>query len=599
MAVLHIGILTHNALHHTRRCIATLQAHTSGDWRAFIVDNASTDETPAFLAALDDPRFDVELRTDNLGVSGGRNRLFERMLPAMDDDDLLAFLDNDIEVQAGWDLPFRDAFATQPRLGVAGRWAFTMQVHASWRDILPEHTANSGPVDTVQGCCFFVRGAAARTLGGFDMALGGFWHEDDDYCIRALGAGWDVQRVRCPAIVHHEHGSGVALRPDRVAGSLANQAYLVKKWREQGAIDAHGEPVRPMLEPLRAVREQLAALLQRGAPLLRTEVNNALDDVTRLLHQTVPDEWMGVMATPVVRLILRDTVTQDAGDTGERARAALSRIASLRAARREWSGRPTPLTTGPLAFNALCTPRAWDDARWRDLYVSHYHDGSGRDYYTRSEVTWRDGQLLHGLRATGGLLPTARVLVVGHPSERCLVALSHAVASITVVDREPLTIEQVAGYATRPLGRATITVQHTRNGLPETPHDRRRAFDVIVCPNLSRYAPAAGLSAFLSALATWARPQAHLAAGVSVRVCGPQDGRWTETTMLADETSLRACGWKRSGPFELGVADETLLAAVPPDRATPSWQPRLARLAGPHLVTLASLLARRLPAAAA
>ena len=113
-------------------------------------------------------------------MSGGRSRLFERMLPAMGDDDLLAFFDNDIEVKTGWDVPFRDAFATQPRLGVAGRWVFTIQVHESRRDILPEHTANSGPVDTVRGCCSFVRGAAAR-------ALGGFWHEEEDYCTRALG----------------------------------------------------------------------------------------------------------------------------------------------------------------------------------------------------------------------------------------------------------------------------------------------------------------------------------------------------------------------------------------------------------------------------
>ncbi len=592
MTVLHIGILTHNALSHTRRCLETLQRFTEGPWRAIVLDNASTDDTPAFLSALADPRITVELRRDNLGVGGGRNRLFDCLVPTMADDDVLIFLDNDIEVQAGWDRPFREAFASQPQLGVAGRWAFSMQVHDGWRDILPEHTANSGPADTVQGCCFAIRAATARALGGFDESLGRFWHEDDDYCIRALAAGWDVQRVWCPAILHHEHGSGVALRPDRVAGSLANQAYLTRKWRDAGAIDVDGEPRRPQPESLRPVRAQLGERLQRGGALLRTELNNALADVTRLLYQEVPDAWATVLFTPPVQCILEDTARDDAGEAGDRARAALARVHALLAARRDAAGRPTPIGGGARSFNALCTPHAWDDARWRELYLAHYHDGSGRDFYTRSEVTWRDGQLLLGVRATGGLVRTARVLVIGHPSERCVVPLSHAVAHLTIVDRDPFTTDDVHGYAARPLGGATLAVHHTRDGLPNAAHTTG-PFDVIVVPNLSRYAPAGGVTALLRALSTWASPTALLAAGVSVRVSGPSDGRWLETSFLADDSALATTGWRRTGAFDEGIADATLLAAVPGDETARHWRPRLARLAGPHLVTTASFLARR------
>ena len=138
-----------------------------------------------------------------------------------------------------------------------------MQVHETWRDILPEHNSNAGPVDTVQGCCFWIRAATARAVGNFDESLGRFWHEDDDYCIRALHAGWDVRRVRSANIAHHEHGSGVALKPERIAGSLANQAYLVLKWRTMGAIDRYGEPRRAVADETLPLRQHLGGRRHR------------------------------------------------------------------------------------------------------------------------------------------------------------------------------------------------------------------------------------------------------------------------------------------------------------------------------------------------
>jgi GT2 family glycosyltransferase/SAM-dependent methyltransferase len=592
--MLRIGILTHNGLHHTQRCLASLQAHTHVPWQAWVVDNASSDETPAWLAALDDPRITVELRPDNLGVSGGRNHLFRQLVPAMGDDDLLVFLDNDMEVGAGWEQPFLDTFAAEPRLGVAGHWAFSMLVHDTWRDILSEHTNASAPADTVQGCCFWVRGAAARAVGEFDESLGRFWHEDDDYCIRALHAGWDVQRVRSPTLVHHEHGSGVALRPERVAGSLANQARLAAKWRALGAIDAHGVPRRPMPEPMQPLRDALGRTLQRRGPLVRTELHSAVHDAARLLHGTTTDDEAALCATPAVRALLTDAASAavQAGDvtTRERALAALARIDAIRRTRRDDHGLPCPAPAAAPAFSAVCQPAAWDDSRWAQQACALLRDGRGTDYYSRSEIGWRDGQLAYALGTAGVVRAPAHVLVVGHYTEALIVALSHVAARITVLDTDPVAPERFAEAAGRPLGPAVVETGPWL-GASRAPAGAD-IFDVVVCPNLSRYAPAPDTPALLGALAERLRPGGILAVAASVRASGPPTPRWLEARTFGDDTLLAAIGLRRIGRFEAAVPDETLLAAVP-EHAPAPWRPRLARRLGAHIVTVATLVARR------
>lgn len=593
--MIRIGILTHNALHHTQRCLASLQAHTSVPWEALIVDNASTDDTPAWLSAVQDPRIRLELRRDNLGVGGGRNRLFELLLPDMQDQDLLVFLDNDIEVGAGWAEPFVDAFANNERLGVAGRWAFSMCVHETWRDILPEHNANAGPVDTVQGCCFWVRGATARALGGFDESLGRFWHEDDDYCVRALHAGWDVERVRCDAIEHHEHGSGVALRPERIAGSLANQAMLAAKWRAFGGIDEHGIPRRPTPEPMQPTLAALATSLGRRAPLLRTELNNAIEDAATLLKSvTSPDPSPSratVMATPAVRAMLHATAQQSDPDAG---RAARDREAEIFATLAQRRAALSPLAASAVAsrgvrqFSAVCNPSAWDDARWWESYLACFRDGTGRDFYCRTETAWRDGQLAHALRTAGMLRTTSRVLVIGHATERLIVAMTHLVGSVTVWDTPVATPEMLASVAGRPLGLATLEcAAWPPSSLPQTDGER---FDVVLCPNVTRYASPAKAAALLQALGACVRPRGVLAVGGTVQLSGEADDRWMSLETFAHDAWVQQAGLRRVGAFDAGVSDETLLAVIPPDQ--PQWRPRFAREVDGRVLTMATLVAR-------
>jgi GT2 family glycosyltransferase len=583
--VLHVGILTYNGLAHTQRCLASLAQHTQGPWRALVRDNASQDGTPAWLHTLRNPRITVHCDAENLGVGGGRNWLLEQLVPRMHDDDLVVLLDNDIELHAGWETPFVHAFASQPRLGVAGRWAFSMVVHDGWRDVFDEHGLTDGPADTVQGCVFVIRAAAARAIGTFDTALGRFWHEDDDYAMRALAEGWDVRRVASDGITHHEHGSGVALRPDRVIGSARNQVYLTRKWRELGVIDADGVPLRPVPDEQAPLLAHLSRAL--GRRVLRSELNSALTDLTRLVHGKVPDALAALMITPTVRVLLGDMLA--VGESAEAATGVLTRAGRLLAERRATApGGQLASSASARLLSAVCSPAAWDDARWVSASETARRDGRGRDYYARDEAGWRDGQVLLALRTLGVLRPEARVQVVARPAEGVIAALSHLVGELEVRDATAPTAEMLQAHARMPLGAAVV--RGAAGGL--VGGGEGDGFDAVVVPNLSAWVGPGDLEAALRGLALAVQRGGVVVVGTSVRIFGPADGTWLEVDTLADEALLARAGLRRVGAFDARVADETLLAAVP-EGAPATVRPRLARLVGVHGLSLAVLVARR------
>jgi GT2 family glycosyltransferase len=240
MGQVTIAILTHNALDYTRACLSSIELHTTVPYTFFILDNGSTDETPTWLAAQTAPHVHVLLGQPNVGVARGRNQLLSRILPDLSDDGYIVFLDNDAEVRAGWHDPFLQLFSTHPKVGIAGAMGHPIIVHSDRRELMPSPGGRPAPVDVVSGFCFWVRGECARSVGFFDENLGSFWHEDDDYCIRAKLLGYDVFMVPGAPLVHHGHKSGAADEGIPRGGSPENQRYLVNKWRVLGAVDDHG-----------------------------------------------------------------------------------------------------------------------------------------------------------------------------------------------------------------------------------------------------------------------------------------------------------------------------------------------------------------------
>ena len=256
---LAVIVLAHNALPFTQRCLRSLLAHTETPFRVILVDNASTDGTAEWAGALD-PCVTVVRSEINLGVSGGRNA----GLAAIEGEpDYIVFLDNDVEVLAGWWQPFAAALERDPEAGIAGEQGIAITVLPDRREILPIRESGVVECDMVIGFCMFMRARAVRTIGRFDENMSLFWHDDDDYGMSARQLGWHVLHVPSRRVIHFEHKSsslvdGIWAAPGRPSElSDRNQAYLAEKWLTQRA--AQGATVLAYADELVEAPELLVA----------------------------------------------------------------------------------------------------------------------------------------------------------------------------------------------------------------------------------------------------------------------------------------------------------------------------------------------------
>ncbi|MEM6533227.1 MAG: glycosyltransferase [Myxococcota bacterium] len=241
MAV-HVSIVipVFNRVEYTEACLRALAAHTPADvgFELVIVDNASSDGTPALLAQLEGAVV-VHRNETNLGFAKACNQGAR-----LASGEILVFLNNDTEVHAGWLRPLLDELDEQPKTGAVGSRLLypdgTVQ-HAGvaiGRDQIPYHihsglAANDPKVTErrafpiVTAACIAVRRQEFFDLGAFDEGfING--HEDIDLCMRLRQADREVIYRPDSVVTHYESVSEGRMdkRPHNVARTFA-------KWREQ------------------------------------------------------------------------------------------------------------------------------------------------------------------------------------------------------------------------------------------------------------------------------------------------------------------------------------------------------------------------------
>lgn len=177
-------------------------------WEVIVVDNGSSDRTPAVLAAR---RGVLPLRVIDepiAGTSRGRNRGLAAARGA-----LVMLTDDDCLPDRQWLAAAWREFTSDPALDVvAGR----VELHdARDRAVSIRPFRERLPIDRPQrlslimGCNLGFRRRTIDILGGFDIALGAGTPaaagEDVDYLYRALVAGLTI--VYSPdVLVYHDHG---------------------------------------------------------------------------------------------------------------------------------------------------------------------------------------------------------------------------------------------------------------------------------------------------------------------------------------------------------------------------------------------------------
>ena len=439
----HFAILTYGNLAETRRCLASLRASVDEPFVVHIVDNASVDGTQEWLRSQREPWLRVRFNPTNRGVPGGRNDLLAFALPTMRSDDWLVFCDNDLEFTKGWLAKFRDAMKQFPNARMLGQAGHLVHVGNEGRALLPSPVAAS-PVDVVSGgfACM-VRADIAAAIGPFDENLGLFWHEDDDWSVRALQLGVEVVAVPDAGIVHHEHASGVANDGLREGGSRKNQRYLADKWRRNGWIDdggwvrqqsAHYKPPE--------VRAELQRRCNRASPIGRIELHDACALLDRLVGAADPVAEFGARPEPLPACFAawvawnRETAAA-CGATELQMQldriAAVTKQHSIAARLMERVRVPAPNDDAP-AGQGLCAASDFDDPLWLAAADELEPGHAMRDPHARDLTFWEDASALCAAMRSGVRTNGEVALVVGEARPRLLRVLAARFAEVVAFD---------------------------------------------------------------------------------------------------------------------------------------------------------------------
>ncbi|CAN5813449.1 hypothetical protein BH24ACT3_BH24ACT3_05750 [soil metagenome] len=259
MSVPHIAVVvaTHNRAQLIARLVAAVagQRDVPGTWDLVVVDDASTDGTPAELARLapESPVPLTALRLErNAGPATARNRGWRAAR-----GDLIAFTDDDCVPQPGWlsalsaELAHADLVQGRTVADPAGRahrgpWSRTINA--------------DGTTGLYETCNMGYSRELLEDLGGFDQGFRHPFGEDIDLALRALDTGARAAYAD-DALVHHD------ITPSSYRRRLADvprQAGMVRTVRNHPTFRArlhHGVFVKPTHPPalLAALGAGLAA----------------------------------------------------------------------------------------------------------------------------------------------------------------------------------------------------------------------------------------------------------------------------------------------------------------------------------------------------
>ena len=238
-------IVTWNNLELTKDAVNSVLADNSyQNIELVIVDNASSDETPAYLQELEsrEGRVRVILNDENTGFAKGNNIGLKAAK-----GEYLILLNNDTIVTNGWVRTFVNHLRNNPDIGLLGPVTNNIgneaRVQTSYeskadmpREAFRITRSRAGEVFDMNVaaffCCIFPR-SIFEQVGLLDENFGRGFFEDDDYCQRVRQCGY---RICCASdvFVHHHLSAGFSMvgSSQRQALFEENKAYYESKWGE-------------------------------------------------------------------------------------------------------------------------------------------------------------------------------------------------------------------------------------------------------------------------------------------------------------------------------------------------------------------------------
>jgi hypothetical protein len=235
--------VTTNAAKHLQAYLDAIARVTYRERELWVVDNASTDGSPALVEAAF-PEATVLRNGTNLGFTGACNRALNEIL-ARPDIEFVLFLNDDTEVRAGFLEPLvalaKAKTLVAPKTYLAGRPGVLDDavgtfdwLRGTWKQRVlgrPESARDAYPhaVDTANLSCLLVPVQAFRDVGLLDDAFF-VYYDDTDFCRRAQDAGYRIL-FEPASIVEHRKGAtlGGQMSAFGCYYLTRNRPYLVRK----------------------------------------------------------------------------------------------------------------------------------------------------------------------------------------------------------------------------------------------------------------------------------------------------------------------------------------------------------------------------------
>ena len=201
-----IAILNWNGKNWLEKFLPSVISH-SENTDIYIIDNASTDDSVAFLK-LNFPQVKIIQNTENQGFAGGYNEGLKKI-----DAEIYCLLNSDVEVTENWLNPVLDLFqkdlkiaAVQPKIldynrknffefaGAAGGFIDNLGYPYCRGRVFENIEEDKGQFDDeteifwASGCCLFIRSEDFWKQNGFDARF--FAHQEEiDLCWRLKNDG--------------------------------------------------------------------------------------------------------------------------------------------------------------------------------------------------------------------------------------------------------------------------------------------------------------------------------------------------------------------------------------------------------------------------
>lgn len=234
-----IIIPVHNGCEYTKECIESVRNYTPMDrTEIIVVDNGSEDDTGAYL----------KKNSDIISILNEENRGFATAVNQglrLARGEYYVVLNNDVVVTENWLGNLGSVARSDEWIGLLGpvtnhisgrqkienaRYDTMDDMHKFASERWSEFGLKYLDEANLRGFCLFIKKGVVDTIGGFDERFRIGNYEDDDFCLRALNAGFKCGIAEGVFVHHHGSATFRLLKEEYTSLLDENAKRFAQKW---------------------------------------------------------------------------------------------------------------------------------------------------------------------------------------------------------------------------------------------------------------------------------------------------------------------------------------------------------------------------------